>query len=106
MLDDITEIAAEAGRIALSRCGTDYQRWEKEPGHPVCDIDLMVDNFLRDQLIALDPEALTALGREHLAPYKVPARFEPIDALPRNPTGKILKKDLRQPHWEKAGRKV
>ncbi len=57
MLEDIAEIAAEAGRIALGRCGTDYQRWEKEPGHPVCDIDLMVDKFLREQLIALDPEA-------------------------------------------------
>jgi myo-inositol-1(or 4)-monophosphatase len=57
VLEDIAEIAAEAGRIALSRCGTDYQRWEKEPGHPVCDIDLMVDQFLREQLIALDPEA-------------------------------------------------
>lgn len=57
MLDDIAEIVAEAGRIALGRCGTDYQRWEKEPGHPVCDVDLMVDTFLRDQLIALEPEA-------------------------------------------------
>ncbi|HEY0327060.1 MAG TPA: 3'(2'),5'-bisphosphate nucleotidase CysQ [Allosphingosinicella sp.] len=57
MLEDIEEITAEAARIALGRCGTDYKRWEKEPGHPVCDIDLMVDNFLREQLIALDPEA-------------------------------------------------
>ena len=57
MLEEIAEIAAEAGRIALGRCGTDYQRWEKEPGHPVCEVDLMVDGFLREQLIALDPEA-------------------------------------------------
>lgn len=57
MLDAIAEIAAEAGRIALEKCGTDYQRWEKEPGHPVCEIDLMVDAFLREQLFALDPEA-------------------------------------------------
>lgn len=57
MLEDIAEIAAEAGRLALGRCDTDYLRWEKEPGHPVCDIDLMVDTFLREQLIALDPKA-------------------------------------------------
>ena len=57
MLEEIAEIAAEAGRIALGRCGTNYQRWEKEPGHPVCEIDLMVDTFLREQLMALDPEA-------------------------------------------------
>ena len=57
MLEEIAEIAAEAGRVALGRCDTDYDRWEKEPGHPVCEIDLMVDAFLREQLIALDPEA-------------------------------------------------
>jgi acyl-CoA synthetase (AMP-forming)/AMP-acid ligase II len=43
---------------------------------------------------ALEPDALTALGREHLAPYKVPAGFEPIDALPRNEVGKVLARDL------------
>ena len=57
MLEDIAEIAADAARIALGRCGTDYKRWEKEPGHPVCEIDLEVDGYLREQLIALDPEA-------------------------------------------------
>jgi myo-inositol-1(or 4)-monophosphatase len=57
VLEQLAEIASEAGRIALGRCQTDYQRWEKEPGHPVCEIDLMVDDFLREQLAALDPEA-------------------------------------------------
>ncbi len=57
MLDAVARIAAEAGRIAAARCGTGYKRWEKVPGHPVCDVDLEVDNFLREQLAALDPEA-------------------------------------------------
>ena len=43
---------------------------------------------------ALEPDALVALSREHLAPYKVPAGFEPIDALPRNEVGKVLARDL------------
>ncbi len=42
----------------------------------------------------LDPGALTELCRAHLAPYKVPARFQPIDALPRNEVGKVLLREL------------
>jgi len=54
---EISEITAEAGRIAAARCGGPFKRWEKVPGHPVCDIDLEVDSFLRERLGALDPEA-------------------------------------------------
>lgn len=43
---------------------------------------------------------LIAWARQHLAAYKCPKSVDIIDALPRNPTGKIMKKDLRQPHWE------
>jgi myo-inositol-1(or 4)-monophosphatase len=56
-LSEVARIAGEAGRIAAGRCGTDYKTWEKVPGHPVCDIDLEVDAFLRDRLGKLDPEA-------------------------------------------------
>jgi acyl-CoA synthetase (AMP-forming)/AMP-acid ligase II len=47
-----------------------------------------------------DEAELIAWARKHLAAYKCPKTVDIIDALPRNPTGKILKKDLRQPHWE------
>ena len=57
MLEAVSAIVREAGRIAAARCGTDYKRWEKSPGHPVCEIDLEVDAFLREHLTALDPEA-------------------------------------------------
>ena len=57
MLDEVSRITAEAGRIAHSRCGSAFERWEKVPGHPVCDIDLEVNSFLRARLSALDPEA-------------------------------------------------
>ena len=57
MLDAVATIAAEAGRIAAARSGTAYRTWEKVPGHPVCDIDLEVDLYLRERLARLDPEA-------------------------------------------------
>jgi myo-inositol-1(or 4)-monophosphatase len=56
-LAEVARIAEEAGRIAAGRCGTDFRRWEKTPGHPVCDIDLEVDAFLNAHLRPLDPEA-------------------------------------------------
>ncbi len=45
----------------------------------------------------LDVAALGGLCRAHLAPYKVPARFEAIDALPRNEVGKVLLPRARRP---------
>jgi acyl-CoA synthetase (AMP-forming)/AMP-acid ligase II len=43
---------------------------------------------------------LIAWARERLAGYKCPKTVDFMEALPRNPTGKIMKKELRQPHWE------
>jgi acyl-CoA synthetase (AMP-forming)/AMP-acid ligase II len=61
-------------------------------------------------IVALDGEAteaeIIAFAREQLAAYKCPKTVDIVDALPRNPTGKILKKDLRKPHWEGSGRAV
>ncbi len=45
-------------------------------------------------------------AREHLARFKCPTSVEWIDVLPRNPSGKILKKDLRAPYWEGRSRNV
>lgn len=44
----------------------------------------------------VSPAALQALCREAIASYKVPEAIEFLDALPKNPTGKILKKELRR----------
>ncbi|MDK2887740.1 MAG: fatty-acyl-CoA synthase [Thermoanaerobacter sp.] len=40
-------------------------------------------------------EEIIALCREHLAPFKVPKGVLFIDQLPKTPSGKILKRDLR-----------
>jgi long-chain acyl-CoA synthetase len=39
-------------------------------------------------------DELVALCREHLVPYKIPAAFHWIDALPRSDAGKVLRRDL------------
>jgi long-chain acyl-CoA synthetase len=41
-----------------------------------------------------------------LAKFKCPTSVDWIDVLPRNPSGKILKKDLREPFWEGRERQV
>lgn len=44
----------------------------------------------------VDEEAIKLYVREHLARYKVPRDVIFLDELPRNPTGKVLKRELRQ----------
>jgi HIP---CoA ligase len=44
---------------------------------------------------ALDAAEVLAFCRERLANYKVPRRVEFRDALPRNPSGKVLKRQLK-----------
>lgn len=41
-------------------------------------------------------EALTAYLRERLARYKLPREIVVLDEIPRNPTGKVLRRELRE----------
>ena len=41
-----------------------------------------------------------------LAGYKRPRSVEFLDALPRNPSGKVLKRELREKYWQGHGRRV
>jgi myo-inositol-1(or 4)-monophosphatase len=56
-LDAVADAVAEAGRLALDRWDTDFRRWEKARGEPVCEMDLAVDALLRERLTAIDPDA-------------------------------------------------
>jgi len=44
--------------------------------------------------------------REKIAGYKIPRQLKIVDELPRNPSGKILKKILREPYWKDQGRSI
>ena len=54
----------------------------------------------------LDADDVIAFARERLARFKCPTSIDVVDVLPRNPSGKILKKDLRAPYWEGRERQV
>ena len=43
---------------------------------------------------------MIAFARLHLAGYKVPRSVSFMDELPRTGSGKILKRQLREPYWE------
>jgi long-chain acyl-CoA synthetase len=55
---------------------------------------------------AVTEQEIIDFSRERLAKFKCPTRVEWADALPRNPSGKVLKKDLREPYWAGHERRV
>jgi acyl-CoA synthetase (AMP-forming)/AMP-acid ligase II len=56
--------------------------------------------------VEVTAEDLIAFARTQLAGFKTPKSVDFTDALPRNPSGKILKKDLREPFWEGRERRI
>ena len=52
---------------------------------------------------AADPEELVAFCRERLAGFKTPRHVAVVDALPKNASGKILKRELRTAYAGLAG---
>lgn len=61
---------------------------------------------VREPGSTVSAEEVIAFARERIAGYKVPKSVDFIDALPRNPSGKILKKELRRPYWPEHERKI
>ncbi|HEY1572282.1 MAG TPA: long-chain fatty acid--CoA ligase [Pseudonocardiaceae bacterium] len=65
--------------------GMPHERWGEVPKAYV----------VRRPGSALDAPTLAAFCRTRLAKFKVPAALEFLDELPRTPSGKVLKRDLR-----------
>ena len=56
--------------------------------------------------VTLEASDIRARLKNSLAGYKVPKHVEIHRALPREDSGKIFKRRLRDPYWERAGRKI
>src|SRR5947199_193845 len=54
----------------------------------------------------IEREAVRNFLKERIADYKVPRVIEFSDALPREESGKIFKRRLRDPYWKEAGRRI
>ncbi|MEV0660714.1 AMP-binding protein [Actinomadura luteofluorescens] len=55
---------------------------------------------------AVTDDDLRDFCREHLAAYKTPRGFDRLSEIPRNPSGKTLKRQLRAPYWESRTSKL
>ncbi|MGZ8777195.1 MAG: AMP-binding enzyme, partial [Mycobacterium sp.] len=49
---------------------------------------------------------LIAYARERLAGFKLPKSVNFAEVLPRNPSGKLLKRALREPYWAGVDRRI
>jgi long-chain acyl-CoA synthetase len=54
----------------------------------------------------IEREAVRTFLKARIADYKVPRVVEFSDALPREESGKIFKRRLREPYWKDAGRQI
>ena len=63
-------------------------------------------------VVVLKPDAhateqeIIDTAREHLASYQKPKSVDFVDSLPKAPTGKILKRELKEPYWKDQDRNV
>ncbi len=53
-----------------------------------------------------DPQAILDFARSRIAGFKAPKSVDFVPALPRNASGKILKRQLREPYWAGKDRGV
>ncbi|MEO8297867.1 MAG: long-chain-fatty-acid--CoA ligase [Burkholderiales bacterium] len=54
----------------------------------------------------LDPQEVLAFARQHIAGFKCPKSIDIVEALPRNASGKLLKRVLREPDWQGRTRSI
>jgi len=53
-----------------------------------------------------DPSEIIGFCRQRLAHFKCPTSVDFVEVLPRNPSGKVLKTELREPYWVGIDRRI
>jgi long-chain acyl-CoA synthetase len=59
-----------------------------------------------DPSVPVSADEIASFLRGRLADFKIPRVIEFAAALPREDSGKIIKRKLREPYWAAAGRKI
>jgi long-chain acyl-CoA synthetase len=88
-------LMSHEGIADVAIVGVPDERWGETPKAFVVRADQEVT----------EPDII-AYARGQLAHYKCPTSVEFVDALPRNASGKVLKKELRAPYWQDRTRGV
>ena len=85
------------------------------PGVQDCAVFGIPDDDLGEKLAAyvqpidgasIGGDDVKAFLRTRVANYKVPGHVKLVDTLPREDSGKIMKRKLREPYWAGAGRRI
>lgn len=69
-------------------------------GESVCAV------VVRKEGVSLDQQEIIDFCAARVSGYKKPKRVDFVDDLPKNPTGKVTKGPLREPHWAHRKRRV
>jgi long-chain acyl-CoA synthetase len=83
--------------------GVPSERWGETVKAVVVPVPGAVGSDMSEPELAAD---IVSATRERLAHYKCPTSVDFVDVLPRNPSGKVLKRELRAPYWQGHDRKI